>query len=402
MLCYFEVWGRQFLLEKGGKVKPGQSDLFIVFFRVPTALLEGVITTAHPGVYLEPRQDGQRGHHEDYRVVWLNRCTFQQALHHRKVSNFAINLVRNRDRYGLQVLKKDESKAWKEVRPDEEFKDIRIQEIYEIAPVPHGTSKQMISELLSEWGWSARPMQPGQGSMHHMSWKIGTDQKPPRTVLRGFDQDILVTPVKQAKPWGQEPSHIASWKTQAHIKSGSSSTSSADPWQQPQHDPWMNFKPTTQAAVVAQKDRSYINAITESIKEDLQEQLRKQMEGWQEQNDQDMHVEDDGVVATLQGSVNELKAQNAQFQQWFQDASTKIQEVENVAKATQANMQQQHNEINTLRSEIQQSNQQTLSQVQAAVTSIKRDIVTELAETTTRQFSQLEALMEKKFKTGTE
>ena len=180
----FEVWGRTFLMNKGSKTSPEKADLFVVFVRVPELVIKSIINTSQPGVYMEPRQDGQRGHHDDYRVVWLPKSSYQQAMHVRRTSCFALNLVRNRERYGIQVHKKDEASTWKEVRPDEDFEDVRILEVFELAPIPHGTTRQTMKDLLSQWGWKSKPLQPGRGSMHHMSWRIGSDTSLPKMYFR--------------------------------------------------------------------------------------------------------------------------------------------------------------------------------------------------------------------------
>ena len=212
-----------------------------------------------------------------------------------------------------------------------------------------------------------------------------------------------MTPVRQTKNAMSEPTHIASWKTAAHIKSGTASSASSDPWMQPGQDPWEQFKPTSQAAKEVQKDRSYMQKIADNLKEDLQEQMRQQFEDLQGNNDQNMEDdEDQPAITALQSQIQELAAQNETYKQWFQDASSKIQEVEGLARNTQQSLQQQGQEIVNIRAEIQTSAQQTAAHLQTAVQTIKRDIVAELADQSARQFSQLEALMQKKFKTGAE
>ena len=395
-----EVWGRQFLLNKGSKVGPEQADLFVVFFRVPAAVLTEVITANVNGIYMEPRKDGQRGHHDNYCVVWLPRCDYQQALHLRKLSSFALNLVRLRDRYGLQVLQKDEAKAWKESRPQDEYRAVRVQEIYELSPIPHGTSKSVLEDLLKQWGWSARPLHPGRGNVHHMSWRIGTADKPPQSVFHGFDQDIIATLIKQPKEQVKQPSHIASLKTQVHMKSGAASSTS-DPWFESKEDPWSNFKGVNNAPQVppAQKDRRYVDELTRSVRDDLQEQIRMQFEAMKTDHDSAMTDQDyDEQLHSLRSSVNELKAQNEQMQLWFTQASSKMQEAEHINVANQQALQNQAADIAAVRQELQQSVATTASQLRTALASMQRDIVNQLQEANQKHYTHLEAMMEKKMK----
>ena len=99
-----QVWSRNFASSKGGATNPNQADQFSVFARVPEAVLDAVVSCTVPGVYIEPRKEGERGHHPAYRVIWLPKASHDDALHQCRTCPFALGLVRIKDRYGLRVL----------------------------------------------------------------------------------------------------------------------------------------------------------------------------------------------------------------------------------------------------------------------------------------------------------
>ena len=111
----------------------------------------------------------------------------------------AISLVRLKNKFGIRTRKEDEQAAWAHLRPGVDFMALGIQLIYELFPIPHGTQRQSIAKPLGDWGWQARPLQPGKGSYTHMAWRVGAQQPPPQTVMTGFQNDIVVTQVKELK-----------------------------------------------------------------------------------------------------------------------------------------------------------------------------------------------------------
>ena len=194
-----EVWSRAFYKALGGKASPELADIYQCYIRVPSSALQGIIEFMVPGCYLEPRPDGVKGAHPDFCVVWLPRSTYQAAQHACRTCPQALSLVRFRDRYGVRIAAKDEQKAWDLLWPNETYSDLRVAEVYEISPVPHGATKTQVQEILQAWGWNAKPLQMGRGTKEYSVWKVGSDGPPPSRVQRGFDRDILINPIKQPK-----------------------------------------------------------------------------------------------------------------------------------------------------------------------------------------------------------
>jgi hypothetical protein len=178
----FEVWARSFFNDQGHKSVPQDSSLFTVFMRVPDGALDKILVTTPVGVYAEPRGQKPREHDEKFRVIWLPGANYQEAIHQCRTFSSSVCLMRMRHKYGIRVAKADEKLAWSKLRPGVDFMDMNIQLIHELFPLPHGTQRQAVSKLLSDWGWAARPLQPGKGNYQHMAWRVGS-QEPPHIQL---------------------------------------------------------------------------------------------------------------------------------------------------------------------------------------------------------------------------
>lgn len=195
----FEIWARSFFDEQGRKAEPHQATVFTAFFRIPEGALNKLLATAPSGVYFEPRGTQPREHDDAYRVIWLPGVDFDGAVHHCRTFDRAICLTRMRNKYGIRVKREDESAAWAHLRPGTTFTPMTVQHIFELFPIPHGTQRHAIVKLLADWGWIARPLQPGKGSFDHMAWRVGAPTPPPHAVMTGFKNDIIITQIKEKK-----------------------------------------------------------------------------------------------------------------------------------------------------------------------------------------------------------
>ena len=190
----FEVWARSFFDDRGVKTDPPNAACFTVFLRTPETALRAVLEGTPVGVYAEPRGEQPRQHDGTYRVVWLPSAGYAEAQHKFKTRAKSISLVRMRNKYGIRVLKEDEATVWAELRPGVDYMDLEVANIYELCPVPHGTQRQTMVQLLRDWQWSAKPLQPGKGTFSHMTWRVGASGPPPHMVMNGFDLDIVIRP----------------------------------------------------------------------------------------------------------------------------------------------------------------------------------------------------------------
>ena len=385
-----EVWSRNFFREQGGKSTPDKADIYQVYIRVPSSSLHGILDYNVPGCYIEPRQDGLQGTHPDYGVIWLPRATFQSAQHACRTCPQALSIVRFCDRYGVRIAIKDEEKAWSLLRPQEKYQNLRITEVHEISPIPHGTTRAQVQEVLNAWGWKSKPLQMGRGKKEYSVWRVGADGPPPARVLRGFNSDILINPIKQQEAQVMAELPIAPWKTQTHLKqSASSSTAIADPWEQG-HDPWARYQGPT--FTKPNKDRTYLDTLSGNLKKEMAQHVQKELEAFKQA---DQHMEDNEThekLAEMEGTMKELQAQNQRMQSWFTEASNKIQGLEQQAQVQQQAMAQQYQAINEVRQEVKNVVGETAGTLQSALQSIKSELLTQIQA----DLGKIEAKMEKR------
>eukprot|EP00435_Cladocopium_sp_Y103_P049900 s843_g15.t1 len=224
-----EVWSRNFVDANGKRAESSKAELFTVFLRLPASALHKVLTSLPSGIYAEPRGKQPREHDENYKVIWLPGMSHQDALHQCKTFAKSVCLVRLKNKYGIRVRKCDEASAWGVLRPGVDFMDMTIQKIYELFPIPHGTQRQAITQILSDWTWPARALQPGKGNFHHMAWRIGSAVAPPAPVMTAFGSDVIITAVKDLQVHENKPQIYATAKTQKLLRDQPSSSTSAKP-----------------------------------------------------------------------------------------------------------------------------------------------------------------------------
>eukprot|EP00438_Fugacium_kawagutii_P025923 Skav202342 [mRNA] locus=scaffold2638:36667:46016:- [translate_table: standard] len=383
----FEVWARSYYDEKGAKAQPTQATCFTTFLRTPASAIRAILEGTPQGVYAEPRGELPRQHDQKYRVVWLPGDTFAEASHKCKTCAKSICLVRMRNKYGVRVLKGDEESVWTQLRPGLSYVDLEIAHIYELFPVPHGTQRQSVAQLLKDWKWIAKPLQPGRGNFNYMSWRVGAAGPPPHMVMQGFDLEVIITQVKDLTPQKIVPKVIASQKTQKHLSntqmSSTAATSSSDPWHGSGGDPWQKFTPTT-----ANPGKTRLAAIQDELTTHVAAKVRKELETHAQMevdSDKSSNDQHEARFQALEVSMEELKQQNSNFMNWFQEAGERMQGTEKAVLEVQHTLGQHHTEIQNMGGIFKNS-----------VQALKDDLTSEMGSTLSQHMQKLEALIEKR------
>ena len=368
-----ELWGRHFTAATGAKKTPADADQFSFQIRVPAAIVIGLVSNNPIGLYSDPRTDDFRIAHPDFSIIWLNKADFTQVEHLSRTCAFALSIARHRQRFGIRVKKNDEAKAWAELKPDQHLQAVmKIEQIYE--PVPHGTQKKTMENVMKEWNWTCRVLQPGRGSHFHMSWQVGAQEEPPARVMQAFQSDVLINPIRKVEVEALKPKIIVAQKTQQHFKKVNvTNTDGQDPWLN-NNDPWAQYQATSSAAapLPAPTTTKRIDEIKGTLQQEVKEAIRKEIaasgagEGMTDTNS--------GRIDHLESALQEVKSQNSALKGWIQDAQTKLQKQE-------AQLTQLKHEVGT------QS-----EQMKVQFTNLQG----EMNQSFEKQFSRLEALLEKR------
>ena len=242
-----DVWGRDWVSYRFDKAAPEKADVFVCQIRI---LQPGVTTVIRAsgtaGLYCEQRGiDGKRDD-ASFHTVWLQKRSLDDALADQALVEEPTALVRIGHRYGLQAKLQHAEKVHICVRGSAPFLAGPDKMVWEISPLPWGTTKKSVQELISQWGWQARPMQPvGRSSdSTGIVWQVLALEHPGHTVFSLQHGDVLLTQVKQKGSSGkvmQLPKIEAGRKTKAFLSAQQApKSSSTDPWQQ-QADPWAKY-----------------------------------------------------------------------------------------------------------------------------------------------------------------
>jgi FtsZ-binding cell division protein ZapB len=282
--------------------------------RIPCVCTDGLQNrSGQDGIYIEPRRADGRGPAYDFNVIWLPNVEKQDALHRLKVSDRGVALARFGGRYGIRVLCRDAESFHKEMFPDKPYQQVNIQSIYELRPLPYGIQTAGVRELLKQWGWKAKVLQPYKADQHGQGWLVGTETPPPASVFQTSNGDVLVTMHKKQGMDRSEPVILASTKTKTFLKkaplreqhAGSAEKENIMPWNGV--DPWGGY-----------------NKFKENADQDVQMARSSKAERWQTQ----VHevVENSLKDATeqrfqkLETGLTELREQNQKFENWFGEA----------------------------------------------------------------------------------
>eukprot|EP00435_Cladocopium_sp_Y103_P030690 s2118_g7.t1 len=385
-----EVWSRLFLNGQGKRVEASQAELFTVFLRLPEAAVHKLLLSVPPGVYAEPR--GNQPREADAKL---------------------------KQKYGIRVRKADEALAWTKLRPGVEFVDLSIQTIYELFPIPHGTQRHSINQILKDWAWKARVLQPGKGNHHHMAWRVGASEPPPASIMTAYDADVIITPVKDLQVQDHKPQIYATVKTQKQLRdqpassTASKAASTRDPWLD--SDPWGGYsKITSPRAPAASSHRAVLqDQLREDIRSVIKEERAKQSEDMRVDATDIYTTENEQRFTALESGLSELKQPNGHFMQWFKQTGDRMQKHEHLMQEVQENIQSHAGALQHLSATVQNTekaigevhhtlngHQQELHSIGAnfktAITSMKD----EMMDSFNQQYGKLEALLEKRHKSN--
>ena len=214
-----DLWNRGWYGNKGKRTAPEEAENFQVHMRIPCICTDGLQQkSGQDGIYLEPRREDGKSPAEEFSIIWLPGSDKQEAIHKLKVSDRGVALARFGHRYGIRVLCRDAEMVHKELFPDKPFQHVNVQMVYELRPLPYGIQTAGVRELLKQWGWKARVLQPFKADQHGQGWLVGAESPPPMNVFQTSSGDVLVSVHKKQGPERVEPVILASSKTKTYLK----------------------------------------------------------------------------------------------------------------------------------------------------------------------------------------
>ena len=309
-----DLWGRGWFSARGKRVPPMEADQFQVLMRIPLLCTEGLQQKGgQDGIYVEPRREDGKGPADEYTVVWLPAGDKNEASHKLKVSDSGVALVRFGHRFGIRVFNRDAEALHSDVHPDQPFQQVQVHSVYELRPLPYGVQTAGVRDLLKQWGWKAKVLQPFKADQHGQGWLIGAEQPPPATVFQTSSGDVLVTLHKKPEENRNEPVVLSSAKTKSYLKKAPSATSSTSHRDKENVMPWNGMDPWGGYNRFKEADE----AEAQPLRTSKFEKLQTQMQGVLENNIKDATEQ---RFQKLECGLTELKEQNQKFETWFGEA----------------------------------------------------------------------------------
>ncbi len=190
-----DVWNRDFLTQAFRKCRAGEAAMFACAIRIRTDVFPQVLNASgNGGVYIEPRNDDGKGHSSNFHTVWLNKMTFDEAVAAKATAKCCAYLIRVNRRYGLKTEVENAESLHSQFRSEVPMLVEGKKEVYQVGPLPWGTTRSSLQKLFEQWQWAARPLQPvgraadGKGLM----WLAQATAQPGATAIAMAHGDVII------------------------------------------------------------------------------------------------------------------------------------------------------------------------------------------------------------------
>ena len=270
-----DVWAFRWNSLDGQKQQPSKAEVLSVFIRIPESSFADLhVASGTGGVYFEPRNQDSPGPDASYAVVWTPQLSLQDVQHRVKTLDAAIAACRLGTKFGVRCKVKHQQELHAILCPNKPFVQCNVKAIYRLEPLPAGTQRQSLVDLLQASHWTAKPLQPCKGSMGR-AWEVGAESAPANHFLEAQHGWITVTKVRDAVPPPKTQDLVATAKTRQHIHSKGASTSTpaagSDPWLSKEQDPWQSWKGPSPATVPSS---THVQKKFDDVEQRLQSQVQ--------------------------------------------------------------------------------------------------------------------------------
>ena len=191
-----DVWNRDFITYRFARVGAQQADMYACTIRVASSFAKQVFRSSGTnGLYVEPRAvDGKR-EGEAYHTIWLPKKSLEEVRAEQAALREETFIVRIQKKYGLGMSVPQAEAVHQHLKGTQPFLPGGAKQVWILGPLPWGTTRKSVTQLLQQWSWQGKPLQPsgraadGSGLM----WSVQSIEPPPHTVYSLAHGDIVLT-----------------------------------------------------------------------------------------------------------------------------------------------------------------------------------------------------------------
>jgi hypothetical protein len=154
--------------------------------------VDKVFVSVHPG---------DKNNFQLYRPIWLGNLNYEQSLALTQKDDRCLGLIRKitpgpenvRISYAVLVRTSNFDSVRPILLPEQKDKPfISSRRRFLVSPLPVGTSKEEVSDILRPLSWPCRPLVAADT----FSWIVGAEEPPSKTYISYLSQDVAITPLQ--------------------------------------------------------------------------------------------------------------------------------------------------------------------------------------------------------------
>ena len=299
-----ELWAKQYIRLNFQPVSPTEADVFQVMMRLPQCMQVQIQTySGLYGVYLEPRGLNGKQPSDQFQVVWVPKASFDELRMLKQTTAGVIGLARLGVKYGLRCAVEKASEVHALVKPGSAYLPQGKKYQFVLGPVPYGTLKSSISQMIESIKWQARAVQPVPAAAHvqGIMWKIQAICPPSQSLIHTANGDVLISKLIDEPATRPHLPNIIAAKSTVSLCTETASGAVIDPLQLA--DPWAAAVRNGQSVPIKNPPRSEdpVEVLQKRVFDAVMAKMPQGME-----IDGEAKGSDSGRCDTLEQKVHEL------------------------------------------------------------------------------------------------
>eukprot|EP00438_Fugacium_kawagutii_P000614 Skav207561 [mRNA] locus=scaffold3235:179008:181314:+ [translate_table: standard] len=289
-----DVWNREFLTLHYKRTKAEDADLFSCSARIRADLFAKVSqAAAQQGFFVEPRSPDGRKQHD--------------------ISPKTSFVIRVNKRYGLKVAREHGEEVHRFFHQDSPFLGDTGLKMFQLGPLPWGTTRATLQKQFGEWQWSAIPLHPiGQSECGRgLMWLVKAKADPACSVVTMNHGDVIIVPrTATSQPTPVIPKVEASQLTKRTLMQPEAEVS---------FDPWAKAAAQLQSA-----NKPSVDGVSQAQMRQLEDRLTAKIASAKTSEDAEMIPDYEPRFKAMEVQIQQLQAAQQQQMHTTQELKTQV------------------------------------------------------------------------------